>query len=117
MGEYITIGDSLIVTIFSMIVVFISLYLIACLIRVLKVVSSGKKEDKEANTPNIEETNVIEEAEETDSEELIAAIAAAIAASLNVSIPQIRIREIKRIPQNTPLWADMGRREQMKGIL
>lgn len=47
---------------------------------------------------------------------MVAAIAAAIAASLDVSIPQIRIREIRRISQNTPVWADMGRREQMKGI-
>jgi len=117
LGESVTIGDSLIITVFSMGVVFIILFLISCLIRVLKVASSGKKEDKEASTPNIIETDTIEEeVDETDEGELVAAIAAAIAASLDVSIPQIRIREIRRVPQNTPVWADMGRREQMKGI-
>lgn len=116
MGESVTIGDSLIITVFSMTVVFIVLYLISLLIRVLKVTSNGKKEDKGTNTSNIIETDTVEEIDETDEGELIAAIAAAIAASLDVSIPQIRIREIRRISQNTPVWADMGRREQMKGI-
>lgn len=117
MGESVTIGDSLIITVFSMGVVFIVLYLISLLIRVLKVAANGKKEDKETNTPNIVEANTVEEEiDETDEGELLAAIAAAIAASLDVSVPQIRIREIRRISQNTPVWADMGRREQMKGI-
>jgi len=116
LGESVTIGDSLIITVFSMGVVFIVLYLISLLIRVLKVAANGKKEDKGTNTSNIIETDTVEEIDETDEGELVAAIAAAIAASLDVSIPQIRIREIRRISQNTPVWADMGRREQMKGI-
>ncbi|HEY8362364.1 MAG TPA: OadG family protein [Tissierellaceae bacterium] len=120
MGESITIGDSLIITVFSMAVVFIVLYLISCLIRVLKIVSNGKEENKESSTPNIEEANAIEEIEEVEEEdegELVAIIAAAIAASLDVSIPQIRIKEIRRVSQSTPVWADIGRREQMKGII
>lgn len=118
MGEYITLGDSLIITVFSMMVVFLSLYAISYLIRLLKVVSNGKEENKEINKPVIIESDTIEKEEinESDDEELVAAIAAAIAASLDVSIPQIRIRQIKRVPQNTPTWAEMGRREQIKGI-
>ena len=39
-----------------------------------------------------------------DDEELVAVIAAAIAASLGIAIPEINIKSIKRIPQNTPVW-------------
>lgn len=46
MGESVTIGDSLIITVFSMTVVFIVLYLISLLIRVLKVAANGKKKIK-----------------------------------------------------------------------
>lgn len=123
MGEYLTFGDSLIVTAFSMIVVFIALILISYLIRILKIVAVEKKdivENKVENTTlNAAALNAVEKEEknELDDEELVAVIAAAIAASLDVSIPQIKIRKIRRVPQNTPLWAEMGRKEQINGML
>ena len=48
-----------------------------------------------------------------NSEELIAVIAAAIAANMGVGLPEINIQSIRRIPQNTIPWAEMGRKEQL----
>lgn len=47
------------------------------------------------------------------SEELIAVITVAVAASMGVGLPDINIQAIRRIPQNTIAWADMGRKEQL----
>ncbi len=122
MGEYITLGDSLIITVFSMLVVFVALILISYLIRILRVVATEKKDVAENKIENTFSSatvlNSVEEEKinETDEEELVAVIAAAIAASLDVSIPQVKIKSIRRVPQNTPLWAEVGRREQIKGI-
>ena len=120
--DHITFGDSLIITVFSMSVVFIVLYLISCLIRVLKVAAVGKEnkgENKaEKITPKAMERNRIEEENinEEDDEELVAVIAAAVALSLGVDLPQIKIRKIKRVSQKTPIWAEAGRMEQIKGL-
>ena len=117
-GAHITLGDSLIITVFSMLVVFVVLYAISYLIRVLKLISSGKEERQEVKKNDLVEsaTSEKEEINEDDDAELVAAIAAAIAASLGVDIPQIKIRKIKRLPQSTPIWAEAGRMEQIRSI-
>lgn len=118
MGNNVTLSESLVITVFSMLVVFVVLILISYLIRILKVASIGKKDKVQTTESNIMESKVVEKEEvsKTDDEELVAVIAAAVAANLGVSVPQIRIKEIKRVYQNTPLWAETGRREQIKGI-
>lgn len=118
MGENVTLGESLIITVFSVAVVFVVLVLISYLIRILKVASLGKKDNVKTTEPKVIESKIVEKEEvsETEDEELVAVIAAAVAASLGVKVPQIRIKEIRRVPQNTLPWADAGRREQIKGI-
>lgn len=122
-GAHITLGDSLIITVFSMLIVFVALVLIAYLIRILKVIAIDDKDKGKNKADSIKpkpvESNPIEAEisnRTEDDEELVAAIAAAIAASLGVDIPQIRIRKIKRLPQNTPIWAEAGRMEQIRSI-
>lgn len=51
--------------------------------------------------------------DETDDGELIAVITAAIAASLNTSMHNIRVSNIKRINDATPVWGKSGRSEVM----
>ena len=122
MGEYITISDSVFITVFSMIVVFIVLTIISYLIKGLSnIAGGGRKPQPLRDNPVTEERieNKVEEITTNDinDEELVAVIAAAIASSLGVSIPEVNIKSIKRVPQTTPAWAETGRREQMFGKL
>lgn len=48
-----------------------------------------------------------------DDGELIAVITAAIAASLNTSMHNIRVSNIRRISDSTPVWGKSGRSEVM----
>lgn len=48
-----------------------------------------------------------------DDGELIAVITAAIAASLNTSLHNIRVSNIRRISDSTPVWGKSGRSEVM----
>ncbi|MBU5440393.1 OadG family protein [Tissierella sp. MSJ-40] len=127
MGEYITISNSVFITVFSMIIVFTVLIIISYLIKGLSnIAGGGKKPQPPKANPVIEnrtedriENKVEEEIATNDinDEELVAVIAAAIASSLGVSIPEVNIKSIKRMPQTTPAWAETGRREQMFGKL
>lgn len=126
MGEYINISDSVFITIFSMIVVFTVLIIISYLIKGLSNIAGGGRKPQPPRTnpvtgDRVEERieNKVEEITTNDinDEELVAVIAAAIASSLGVSIPEVNIKSIKRMPQTTPAWAETGRREQMFGKL
>lgn len=119
MGETVAFGQGLIVTVFSMAVVLAVLLLISYLINILKVTTNGK--DKKVQP---EETEALVEKKQkyvekgalnknVDDEELTAVIAAAISASMGVSIPDINIKAIRRVSQNTSTWAEMGRKEQI----
>lgn len=48
-----------------------------------------------------------------DNEELVAVIAAAIASSLNVQVPDINIKTIRRISHNISPWTNLGRNERL----
>lgn len=48
-----------------------------------------------------------------EDENLIAVLTAAIAASLNTSMHNIVVRNVRPIPDQTPLWSRAGRTEQM----
>jgi len=117
LAEKITLLDSLVITVFSMAVVFAVLAGISFLIRILKAVSNGgeKKEVKNQiqENLNVKPVSNIKEKEAVEDEELIAVISAAIAASLGVSIPEIRIRTIRRVNQSTTSWAQANKIEQV----
>lgn len=116
LAEKITLADSLIVTIFSMAVVFAVLIVISFLIRILKAISvEGEKKVVETPIKEVETKQVsqIEQQTEDDEEEIVAAISAAIAIALGSTIPQIRIKTIRRINQNTTSWSQTTRVEQV----
>ncbi|QQY79475.1 sodium pump decarboxylase gamma subunit [Keratinibaculum paraultunense] len=120
MGEKITIGQSLIITIFSMAVVFLVLIGISYLIDVLRVTANNnKKEAKEAKdlTESVRVSEPVEKSGNIEDEELVAVIAAAIAASMGVAIPDINIKSIKRVSTPSPIWAQMGRIEEISNKL
>lgn len=120
MGNNISIGESLIITVFSMIVVFAALLALATLISILKNLSKERKIEattKPSEPVKAKEVAATELVEASNDEELVAVIAAAIAASLGVSVPDINIKSIRRVSQNTPAWAAMGRQERIYGKL
>lgn len=117
MGDFISIGDSLIITVFSMIVVFTGLIVLAVLISALK--GMGKEKKTIINEINVVKNNeivekVVEEKDEyVNDDELVAVIAAAVASSLGVGISSVNIRSIRRAQQNIPVWAAVSRQEQV----
>lgn len=121
MGEYISVGESLLITVFSMIVVFIVLIAISYLIDLLRIVIN--REDKEevpakvASPASASQPVVDQQAPESaageDEEELVAVIAAALAASMGVGVEDINIRSINRRSPSQPAWAQAGRNEQI----
>ena len=122
MGEYISLSQGLLIAVVSIVAVFVVLILIAFLISGLKAFGGEKKEKieiKEASSTatiaNVDEVktqdpNVI-------TEELVAVIAAAIAANLGMNIPDINIKSIRRVPQMTTTWSNVGSMKQTMGRL
>ncbi|WP_319372311.1 OadG family protein [uncultured Ilyobacter sp.] len=64
-------------------------------------------------TPKSEAVQAQEEASETSDEELVAVIAAAIAAHLGTSVNNLVIRNITRVSDSTPAWGRAGIVDQM----
>lgn len=78
----------------------------------------GKDQEEVIESTASEAENVQEASNmDMDNSELIAVIAAAVASMMNQGVADINIKTIRRIPQNTIAWADMGRKEQMLGNL
>lgn len=117
MGDIISISDALTITVFSMVVVFIVLIIISIVISILKVLSGGEVKDiskssaKDTKKKELEFKETI--IDEQNDEELVAVIAAAIAASMGVQMPELNIKSIRRIPQSIPAWGLAGRQEQI----
>jgi len=55
--------------------------------------------------------------QDEEDEELVAVIAAAVAASLHRSTHDIVVRSIRRVPAITPVWNRIGRQEQIASRL
>jgi Na+-transporting methylmalonyl-CoA/oxaloacetate decarboxylase gamma subunit len=116
MGENISIGESLIIALTSILVVFLILLLISFLINRLQ--AFGKSEQK--NT-NVETKNTLtktfdienESIEDKLNEELVAVIAAAIACSTGNKVENIKISTIKRIPAEISEWKRAAQLEQI----
>lgn len=112
-SEIITISDSLIITAFSMLLVFVALIVISYILDAFKLLSVGK-EKKNNNQATVETNNAaipVSENQVEDDLELIAVITASIAATLQTSTSNIVVRNITRIPQTTPLWGLVSRQE------
>lgn len=117
MGEFISIGDSLIVTLFSISMVFIVLVVISVFIFLLKYLDRKDKvevsKEVKIDTKASGDIVKVEENDTINNEELVAVISAAIAASLGVSVPEINIKKINRISGSSTAWSTAGRQEQV----
>ncbi|MGO1368149.1 OadG family transporter subunit [Senegalia sp. (in: firmicutes)] len=113
----INLGEALFITLFSMGIVFLTLIIISLILGGFKSIfykdDSTKTSVKKAAPPigdNVkEETLEVNEKESDNDEEIVAVIAAAIAAHTGNTVENISIKNIVRIPQNSPTWMRAGR--------
>lgn len=118
MGDKVTLGESLMITIFSMLIVFVVLIAISYLISILKTAINRKefKEESKEVTAKKEISNnskLVTTDETVDNRELIAVITAAIAASMGIDAPKVNIKTVRRTSSVNPIWSEAGRREQI----
>lgn len=116
MGEYISMSDALIISGFSMATVFVVLIMISFLINGLKMIGTtenkmvkDEKKDLKQREESKEKITTNRDMEDVLEEELVAVIAAAVAANLGLNIPDIRIKNIKRVPQDMNPWVSSRR--------
>lgn len=102
------IGEGLVVAVIAM--VFIALF---ALIFNIKLVRTQKKNTQQPNKDTMEQNAAANSTDIVDSEELIAVITAAIAASLNRSTHSIVVQSIRRVPSVTPVWNQAGKHSQI----
>ncbi len=114
-------GYGLIVTLVGFSMCFIILIGLAYMLDILKVISNkgsngGKPDGGKPAAVEVSQTNEVEltevVAEEKDNDELIAVISAALAAFME-SGSNLVIKSIVRTGDNTPVWAKLGRQEQL----
>lgn len=115
--ETIGVGQSIVITIFSMLVVFLVLVGISFLIDLLRL--AVERLESKGNEEKITDKKLVEDVKEevtseasdlSSDEELVAVISAAIAASMGVDLPDIRINSIRRIDDG---WKNRARDEQV----
>lgn len=123
-SERITIGDSLVITVFSMLLVFAALVVLSFIIDAFKLLAN-RQDKKTPNTVNsnvakIEEDKLVSRpvientSSDEDELELVAVITASIAAMLSKPASSIVVKNIVRVPQITPVWGSASRQETIK---
>lgn len=109
------------VTLLGMAITFVALMILWGLIivmgKALNTTKPIKKETKVEKTSSAPAPVPQVDQDAGESEELVAVITAAIAASLNTSTHNIVVKNIVRIPDPTPAWGQAGRTEQMNRML
>lgn len=111
-------GYGLIVTLVGLGMCFIILIGLAYMLNALKLISNrGSAEKKteivevekaESRSEAVDETNAVTE----DEGELVAVISAALAAFMGRE-NNLVVRSIRRVEGNAPVWAKVGRQDQM----
>ncbi|MBA1334594.1 MAG: hypothetical protein HPY66_2498 [Firmicutes bacterium] len=118
-GETIDMFESLQVTLLGMLVVFLVLMLLMTIIMIMEKIMYGAASRAKPPVSKIEAGKAPEpekagEAEDQGDElELVAVIAAAVAAGMGVQPDKLVIRNIVRQPETAPAWNITGRMDQM----
>ena len=109
LGNNITMTDALMVTVFSMGIVFAALAVISGILSLFIHFEKTEGKEKKAVTDKVKK-----ERKTTDDEEIIAVITAALADFLGKRTDQLIVRNIVNVTGNEPEWAKAGRLEIMK---
>ena len=109
----------LIVTLFGVSIVFLVLMGLWGILAMMRPLFAGKKKQKtqdviasKLSPAAAEVTATTAAAEEMDADEILAVITAAISACMG-SQSNLIVRRITRVGDNTPVWSQIGRHEQM----
>ena len=98
-------------TVIGLAIVFTVLVVLMFVLKIMEKIFAPKTEKKaEVVTP----VSVVKQAEPVaaeDDEEIIAVLTAAIAASLNTSTYNLRIKSFRRVVNNSPAWNKAGLNE------
>lgn len=108
LAEALSVGLS--TTVIGLAIVFAALIILMLVLVAMKYIFANDKKTAETTAPVIPTPSVAEKTE-TDDEELIAIFAAAIAASLNTSTYNLKIKSYRRIDTNANAWQRAGLRE------
>lgn len=118
----ITLSEALIITAFSMLLVFAALIAISFILDGFKLIANRQKKADNGAKPvqavsKVEKQTAkpVEEkpTSQEDDLELVAVITASIAAMLSRPANSIVVRNIVRIPQTTPVWGSVSRQEMI----
>ncbi|MDN5277502.1 MAG: glutaconyl-CoA/methylmalonyl-CoA decarboxylase subunit delta [Clostridiales bacterium] len=115
--------SSLKVMVLGMGTVFVALIGLVFIIKALYRLTDRNAQPQSTNKPEqafepAQKSDVVNNAaqfqgQDEEDEELMAVIAAAVAASLHRSTHDIVVRSIRRVPAITPIWNRVGRQEQI----
>ena len=118
------ISEGLLVTGVGLTIVFAVLIILMLALMAMKALfykdpdKAVKEEIKPNNVPvSVQPAAVDKSTAKTDDKELIAVIAAAVAASLNTSVSNLKIKSLKRIGNNSPVWNKAGVNEMINSRL
>lgn len=125
-NEYVTFGESIIISVFCIGVVFIALYVISFIVDITKIFTlkrEKKTSERDASSiaiigsadgPTSILINKKEEVQKEDETELVAVITAAIAAMTGADANGIVVKSIKKLPDSDTSWSRIGRIELMR---
>ncbi|QSX06946.1 OadG family protein [Sedimentibacter sp. zth1] len=109
-----TMSETVFITIFSMVLVFLTLLAISYIIDLMRVCITRKDKKNVTNVPTQPAQAVVEEIVEQDDTELVAVITAAIAAMTGKSASGLVVRNIKKLPDLDGAWSKTGKIELMR---
>lgn len=122
-NEYVTFGESLLISLFCIVVVFIALLVISYIVDLTKVMVVKKKSkatELDASSIGIigssdGPTVVVSSDENTEDEtELVAVITAAIAMMTGTDTSGFVVKNIRKISESDTAWSRLGRIELMR---
>lgn len=114
-------GQGVPIAIIGYVMVFVVLGILWAVIELMRVVLSPKvpkKTKEEVATAKVQQTSLADvsvveavETEQIDEGELVAVLTAAVAASLNTSTYNLRIKSFKRIDTKNNAWSNASRND------
>ena len=118
MAEKMSLSEALSVgaqtTVIGLLIVFAVLVILMLVLQAMKYIFTPKTEEKETvqkAEPQKVQAPAAAVSDDADDEELIAVLTAAVAASLNTSTYNLKIKSYRRVGNNAPAWNRAGLNE------